>query len=74
MNYLKRFQGVMLILGGSGASSFEGMNITKFFERYKKLNANFSLSKPKVMKRVSRYYKIIIGQFIKNLPKYKNSV
>ena len=55
MNYPKVFRGVMLILGGLGVSSFEGINIIKFFERYEELDANFSLSKPEAMKRVPRY-------------------
>jgi len=74
MNYPKVFRGVMLILGGLGVSSFEGINIIKFFERYEELDANFSLSKPEAMKRVPRYYKITIKQFIKNLLEYKKGV
>ena len=74
IDYSKRFRGVMPISGGLGASSFKGINIIKFFKRYKKLGANFGLSKPEVMKRVSQYCEIIIGQFIKNLLEYEKDI
>ena len=50
----------MLILGELGASSFKEINIIKFFERYKKLGANFGLNEPEVVKRISRYCEITI--------------
>ena len=60
INYPKGFRGVMPIPSEPGTPSFEEINITKFLERYEKLGANFSLSKPEVIKRIPQYYKIII--------------
>ena len=43
----------MLISGELDALNFERINIIEFFKRYKELDADFSLSKSEVMKRVS---------------------
>ena len=64
----------MLISSGLGASSFKKINIIKFLKKYKELNANFGLSKPKAVKRILQYCEITIEQFIRNLLEYENSV
>ena len=74
INYPKGFRSVMPIPSKLGAPNFEEINITKFLKRYKKLGADFGLSEPEAMKRVLQYYEITIGQFIRNLPEYKNGI
>jgi hypothetical protein len=64
------FRAALLLLGVLGAPYFEEANITEFLERFEDLCIDHRIKEANRTKRLLRYCKTAISQFIKSMPKY----